>query len=91
VLDYADTAILDKVYSNFAIPRDNIWRQIVSLLTIVNIGGFLLYIIPASLSYHFLFDKRHLNHPLILKVIKSLLSLVSLRQVIVLLMEIVCY
>lgn len=67
VLDYSDHFFLNSVYPAH-IPPDDWLRQLVSLLVIVNVGGFLMYLIPASLSYHLLFDKRHLNHPQILKV-----------------------
>jgi len=67
VLDFCDQYILDSVYPT-DMHRDNIPRQIISLLLIVNIGGFFIYMIPATLSYLLLFDKRHLNHPQILEV-----------------------
>lgn len=67
VLDLADHYALNNLYPE-SIPADNIWRQLASLLLIVNVGGFFIYMIPATLSYHFLFDKRHLNHPQILQV-----------------------
>ena len=66
VLHYCDEYAFDKVYPE-SMGRENIWRQVISLLTIVNIGGFLIYMIPTTLSYYFLFDKRHLNHPQILE------------------------
>ena len=66
VLHYCDEYAFDKVYPH-SMSRENIWRQVISLLTIVNIGGFLIYMIPTTLSYYFLFDKRHLNHPQILE------------------------
>lgn len=68
VLEYADEYLLDRVYVPLDMSRNNLWRQLLSLLLIVNVGGFFVYMIPASLSYHFLFDKRHLKHPQILKV-----------------------
>jgi len=43
--------------------EDDIWRQFLSLNYIVNIGGAALYLITASLSYMFVYDKRLLKHP----------------------------
>lgn len=68
VLEIADEYLLDSVYSSTSLARDDILRQVLSLLVIVNVGAVIIYLLPASLSYHFLFDKRHLNHPQILKV-----------------------
>lgn len=50
-------------------PEDNTWRQLLSLNILVDVGGILLYLITSTLSYIFLFDKRLLEHPLILKVV----------------------
>ncbi|XP_014661387.1 PREDICTED: lathosterol oxidase-like isoform X2 [Priapulus caudatus] len=47
--------------------RDDIWRQIISLSLIVNIGGYLLYIIPTTLDYLFIFDKSLMKHPQFMK------------------------
>ena len=51
-----------------SLPEDNIWRQLISLNLIVDLGGALLYLITASLSYFFIYDKRLLSHPQILEV-----------------------
>lgn len=69
VLDFCDDYAFDKMYNYIGdIPRQLMWRQFTSLMIIMNVGGFLVYMVPASLSYYFLFDKRLLTHPLILKV-----------------------
>ncbi|XP_050417050.1 lathosterol oxidase [Patella vulgata] len=47
--------------------EDNPLRQIISLLVIGNVGGYLLYLIVASLSYKFIYDKRLMEHPQFLK------------------------
>ncbi|KAF3769664.1 hypothetical protein M406DRAFT_343800 [Cryphonectria parasitica EP155] len=44
-------------------PRDNIFRQALSLFFIVWLFGFLLYFAFASLSYCFVFDKKTMEHP----------------------------
>lgn len=75
VLEFLDDHVFDTVYPE-SVARDNMFRQLISLLTIVNIGGFIIYMLPASFSYFFLFDKRHLNHPQILPV--SLFFLLSM-------------
>ncbi|XP_013394103.1 lathosterol oxidase [Lingula anatina] len=66
VLDVADRFVLDSVYPT-GWARDDPLRQIISLLLVVNIGGLLIYIIPASLSYYFIYDHRLLKHPQILE------------------------
>jgi lathosterol oxidase len=48
-------------------PRDNIFRQLITLYFIVWIFGLLVYFLFASLSYIFIFDKRTLNHPKFIK------------------------
>lgn len=48
-------------------PRDNIYRQGVSLFLITWIFGLLVYYIFASLSYVFVFDKDTMKHPKYLK------------------------
>ncbi|CUM66852.1 uncharacterized protein PRCAT00004536001 [Priceomyces carsonii] len=58
-------------YSNLAdasfLSRSNIVRQALSLLVITTIFGWLLYLIVATLSYIFVFDKNIFNHPRYLK------------------------
>lgn len=70
VLDACNYLFYDAVYSKasstFGIPllvQDNLLRQFISLLLITAIFGFLVYFIVASLSFHYLFDKRYMNHP----------------------------
>ena len=46
----------------------NLLRQTSTLLVITTLGGLLLYLVTAALSYVFLFDKNLLEHPLIIKV-----------------------
>lgn len=48
-------------------PRDNIYRQALSLFMIVWIFGILTYFIFATLSYVFIFDKKTKEHPKYLK------------------------
>ncbi|KAK9461987.1 uncharacterized protein V1516DRAFT_283641 [Lipomyces oligophaga] len=49
------------------IARTNIWRQTTSLYIITAIFGVLLYLVFATLSYVFIFDKRSMQHPKFLK------------------------
>lgn len=44
-------------------PRDNIYRQIVSLLVITQVGATSLYLIFSALSYYLIFDRRLEYHP----------------------------
>ncbi|KAL8889148.1 MAG: hypothetical protein Q9215_003537 [Flavoplaca cf. flavocitrina] len=48
-------------------PRDNIWRQTLSLYLITWLFGFFVYFICASLSYLFIFDHATFTHPKYLK------------------------
>ena len=49
-------------------PEDNLLRQFISLNIITDIGGALVYLIPATLNYFLIFNKEILTHPLILQV-----------------------
>lgn len=44
-------------------PRDNIYRQSVSILAITQLGASLLYLVFSALSYYFIFDRRLEYHP----------------------------
>ncbi|KIX10485.1 uncharacterized protein Z518_01568 [Rhinocladiella mackenziei CBS 650.93] len=48
-------------------PRDNIYRQAISLFAIVWFFGLILYFVCSSLSYFFVFDKNNFDHPKYLK------------------------
>jgi Delta7-sterol 5-desaturase len=48
-------------------PRDNITRQIISILAITQLGASLLYFTFAAMSYYFIFDRRLEHHPRFLK------------------------
>lgn len=69
--------------------RDNIYRQIVSLLVITQIGASSLYLIFSALSYYFIFDRRLEYHPRFLQnqvrqEIKSSLSAVPVINILTL-------
>ena len=67
-LDYCD----DYFFTPYIYPKDwaedDIWRQFLSLNYIVNIGGAMLYLMTASFSYFFIYDKRLMKHPQVLEV-----------------------
>lgn len=70
-------------------PRDNIYRQIISLLVITQIGASSLYLIFSALSYYFIFDRRLEYHPRFLQnqvrqEIKSSLSAVPVINILTL-------
>lgn len=44
-------------------PEDNLFRQLLTLYIITAVGGWILYMGTASLSYIFLFDRRYKLHP----------------------------
>lgn len=48
-------------------PRDNIYRQITSILAVTQFGATSLYLIMSALSYYFIFDRRLEYHPRFLK------------------------
>ncbi|TVY88002.1 Delta(7)-sterol 5(6)-desaturase [Lachnellula willkommii] len=48
-------------------PRDNIYRQFLSLFLIMWLAGGLIYFIVSTLSYVFVFDKTTFQHPKFLK------------------------
>ncbi|MCJ1449275.1 MAG: c-5 sterol desaturase [Stictis urceolatum] len=50
-----------------ALPRDNVWRQGITLYLITWIFGIVTYFIFASLSYIFVFDHATFTHPKYLK------------------------
>lgn len=49
------------------LARSSVIREVISLLTITTIFGWMLYLIVASLAYVFVFDKKIFNHPRYLK------------------------
>lgn len=63
VLDFCDHHFLTPYIYPGSLPEDNIFRQYLSLLIISTVGGWLLYIMTAGLSYVFLFDQRYKKHP----------------------------
>ncbi|KAL8943959.1 MAG: hypothetical protein Q9216_000772 [Gyalolechia sp. 2 TL-2023] len=44
-------------------PRDNVWRQTLSLYLITWLFGLVVYFICATLSYYFIFDHATFTHP----------------------------
>lgn len=50
-----------------SLPRDNIFRQYISLFLITWLFGLLTYFMFSSLSYAFIFDKETMKHPKYLK------------------------
>ncbi|KAG5288000.1 C-5 sterol desaturase [Histoplasma ohiense] len=50
-----------------SLPRDYIWRQLLTLYIITWVFGLLVYFIFATISYVFVFDKSTFNHPKYLK------------------------
>lgn len=44
-------------------PRDNVYRQIISILLITQFGATSLYLIFSALSYYLIFDRRLEYHP----------------------------
>lgn len=70
-------------------PRDNIYRQIISILILTQFGATSLYFFFSALSYYFIFDRRLEYHPRFLKnqvrqEIKSSLSAVPFINILTL-------
>ncbi|KAJ1559431.1 c-5 sterol desaturase, partial [Cladochytrium tenue] len=74
VLNYLDPVLLDGMYASLPAPaanmlaeRDTVLRYCVSLWLVLAFGGSALYLIGASASFFFLFDRDMLRHPKFLK------------------------
>ncbi|KAK3107215.1 hypothetical protein FSP39_009666 [Pinctada imbricata] len=67
VLGLADHYILTPFVYPSTWAENDPARQILSLLMITNIGGYLLYFITATLSYYSIFDRRLMLHSLYIK------------------------
>jgi len=68
VLNVADHNFFTPYIYPTSWPEESITRQLISLNIITDVGGALLYLITATFSYLFIFDKRYLGHPHILQV-----------------------
>ncbi|KAJ8316242.1 hypothetical protein KUTeg_006256 [Tegillarca granosa] len=64
VLNYADHYVLTPYVYPAWLTEDAPIRQILSLLVILNLGGYFLYFLNAAASYYFIFDQRLMKHPL---------------------------
>ncbi|KEY81548.1 sterol desaturase [Aspergillus fumigatus] len=74
-LEFLDPLILDKAYAwllpsepNVPDPtsrwdRDNVYRQVISILVLTQLGATSLYLFFSALSYYFVFDRRLEYHP----------------------------
>lgn len=67
VLKHADSYVLTPHVYPAWWKEDDITRQLISLFAIVNIGGYIMYFSLATFSYFFIFDRRLMKHPKILK------------------------
>lgn len=72
VLPHSSVSLSNSSYSHISAahtaptsqwPRDNIYRQIISILFITQFGATSLYLIFSALSYYFIFDRRLEYHP----------------------------
>ena len=66
-LEFCDHHVFTPYLYPASWPEDNVWRQLLSLNLIVDGGGAIMYLMTASLSYLFLYDKELLKHPQILE------------------------
>lgn len=98
VSSYAGVSLSNSLHSNLSVadtpptflwPRDNIYRQMISILVITQLGATSLYLIFSALSYYFIFDRRLEYHPRFLQnqirqEIKSSLSAVPVINILTL-------
>lgn len=68
VLHVADYYALTPYVYPASWPEDEPIRQIISLLIVTNLGGFIIYLLFGALSYFFVFDHSLMKHPQFLKV-----------------------
>jgi lathosterol oxidase len=66
-LAFADKYVFTPYVYPSSWPESDTLRQFISLNIITDIGGALLYLITATISYFLVFDKRLLKHPQILE------------------------
>ena len=99
--------ILEKLDAYFLTPyvypsdwhEDDWKRQLLTLFLLMNVGGWLLYMISASFSFLFIFDRRLMQHPLILenqirreiKVASSSIPFMAVPTVFIFLLEVKGY
>lgn len=63
VLDFCDKYFFTPHFYPSTWPEHDALRQFISLYLIVNIGGALIYLIPATLNYYLIFDHSLKKHP----------------------------
>ena len=68
VLEVLDSNFLTQYVYPASWKEDDILRQTLTILAVLNLGGTILYLVAASLNYFFIFDHRLMDHPLFLKV-----------------------
>ncbi|CAG8498650.1 14362_t:CDS:2 [Funneliformis caledonium] len=80
-LDFADDYLFDDLYARFyprvqtnytfnannVMPRENSYRQILSLFILTNFFAYFFYFFFSTLSYFAVFDKELMKHPKFLK------------------------
>lgn len=67
VLDLLDQYLFTPYVYPATWPENDLFRQLVSLILLTNIGGVIMYLCLASLSFFFVFDRALMHHPLILE------------------------
>lgn len=67
VLNAADQYLLTPYVYPASWEEDDVVRQLISLFVIVNIGGYVMYLSLATISFYFIFDRRLMKHPQFLK------------------------
>lgn len=81
VLNFVDYHFFTPYFYPLTWKEDDIYRQTFTLLLLTNIGGAILYLATASISFFFIFDKRLLKHPQILENQIYLEIMVALKSI----------
>ena len=68
VLEVADRHLLTPYVYPAGWPETEPCRQLLSLFVITNVGALAVYLLCATLSYHFIFDHQLMKHPQFLEV-----------------------
>ncbi|XP_020899273.1 lathosterol oxidase [Exaiptasia diaphana] len=81
VLNFVDYHFFTPYVYPSSWSEDDMFRQILTLLLLANIGGVILYLATASFSFFFVFDRRLLQHPQILENQIYLEIMVALKSI----------
>ena len=67
VLEFCDREFFTPYVYPADWPESDLTRQYLSLMAVMILGGWLVYLIPAALNYYFIYDHNLMKHPKFLK------------------------